>query len=118
MAYNPQLYFPQNYTPAPMYQPVQQPMPQGRMVDIIPVDSIDAAEAFPVPVGSTQLMIGRDDSFMAVKVNGVNGQSSFTVYDKRPPEPPAPKFDPAEYVRRDELEKLIDELAAARREKK
>lgn len=114
MAYNPQLYFPQNYNPAPMY-PVQ---PQGRMVDIIPIDSVEAAEAFPIPVGTTQVMIGKDDSFMAVKVNGVNGQSSFTVYDKRPPEPPAPKFDPAEYVRHDELEKLIDDIVAARKGEK
>lgn len=115
MAYNPAFYFPQNYTP--MYQPPVQPpvqQPQSRMVDIVPVDSVEAAETFPIPVGATQLMIARDDSFMAIKVNGVNGQSSFTVYDKRPPAPPTPRFDPSDYLRKDEAEKLVQGILAAR----
>lgn len=118
MAYNPALYFPQNYTQTPIYQPMQQPQmapSQGRMIDIIPVDSIQAAEAFPIPVGTTQLMIAKDDSFLAIKVNGVNGQSSFTVYDKRPPAPPEPAFDPSEYLRRDEAEKLIESILTAKK---
>ena len=109
MAYNPAFYFPQSYQP--MYQPMQQqPAPQGRMVEIVPVDTVEAAETFPVLVGATQMMIAKDDSFIAVKTNGVNGQSTFSVYDKRPPAPPAPVFTPDEYVRKDELEKLIAAL--------
>ena len=112
MAYNPAMYFPQSYQPQ-MYQPPSQQQPQGRMVDIIPADSEAAAEAFPVAVGATQLMIARDDSFIAVKVNGMNGQSSLTFYDKRPPAPTAPVFDPTEYQRKDEAEKLVEGLLAA-----
>lgn len=111
MAYNPSMYFPQNY---PMYQmPQMAPQaPQSRMVDIVPVDSVEAAETFPVAVGATQMMIAKDDSFIAVKINGVNGQSSFAVYDKRPPSPPAPVFDPSEYVRKDEVETLVSAALA------
>ena len=120
MAYNPAYYFPQNYTP--MYQMPQQmpqaPAPQSRMVEIVPVDSVEAAETFPVAVGATQMMIAKDDSFIAVKINGVNGQSSFAVYDKRPPSPPAPVFDPAEYVRRDEIETLVSAALASRGNRK
>ena len=119
MAYNPALYFPQNYSPMyqmpqAMPQMPQQAMPQGRMVDIVPVDSVEAAETFPVAVGATQMMIAKDDSFIAVKISGVNGQSSFSVYDKRPPSPPAPAFDPSEYVRKDEVETLVSAALAMR----
>ena len=120
MAYNPALYFPQNYSP--MYQVPQampqQTMPQGRMVDIVPVDSVEAAETFPVAVGATQMMIAKDDSFIAVKISGVNGQSSFSVYDKRPPSPPTPVFDPTEYVRKDEIETLVSAALAVRGNRK
>lgn len=118
MAYNPALYFPQNYQPMyqmpqPMPQAIPQPAaPQSRMVEIVPVDTEAAAETFPVAVGATQMMIAKDDSFIAVKINGVNGQSSYAIYDRRPPAPPAPAFDPAEYVRRDEIETLVSAALA------
>ena len=102
MAYNPQMYFP-NY-----YQQI--PQPSSRMVEVVPVDSVESAAAFPVAVGATILMIAKDDSFIAVKVSGVNGQSSFEVYDRRPPAPPAPAFDPSEYVTREELESRLEAL--------
>lgn len=106
MAYNPQMYFPQNYQP--QYQPFQQPiMPQTRMVEVVPVDTVDAAREFPVAIGATVIMIAKDDSFMAVKINGVNGQSSFEVYDKRPQAPPEPVFDPDAYVTKEELERRL-----------
>lgn len=108
MAYNPALYFPQPYQ-APQF-PVYQP--QGRMAEIIPMDSVEAGEAFSTPIGTTTVMIGKDDSFMAIKVNGVNGQSSYTVFDRRPPAPPAPVFDPTLYVTREELEQRLNGLAS------
>ena len=39
-------------------------------------------------------------------------------FDKRPPSPPAPVFDPAAYVTREELEKRIAEISAPKRVKK
>lgn len=106
MAYNP--YFPATYQPLyPMPQLQQQAQTQSRMVEIVPVDSVEAAQSFPVAIGATQMMIAKDDSFVAFKTNGVNGQSSFTVYDRRPPAPPQEPFSLEEYVRKDELEKLL-----------
>ena len=53
------------------------------------------------------MMIAKDDSFVAVKSVSVNGQSDFVIYDKRPPAPPVPTFNPQEYVRKDEIETLV-----------
>ena len=113
MAYNPMNYFPATYQPMYQMPQIQQPMqPQGRMVDVVPIDSVESAESFPVPIGATQLMISKDDSFIAVKSNGVNGQSKFDVYDKRPPAPPMPKYNMADYVRRDEIDFYVNDALA------
>ena len=112
MAYNPQVYFPQNYQPQyPQYQPVQQ-QPTGRMVEVIPVDNESVAVDFPVSVGSTVEFMAKDDSFVAFKTVEMNGQSSFAIYDLRPPAPPAPAFDPSAYVRRDEIDALVAAVVA------
>lgn len=104
---------------APQYQPVYQPVqqqtqhPQQMMTpptiraEIVQVDGEDAAKTFPVGAGASQMMIARDDSAIFVKTAMANGQTTLDVYVKRPPAPPAPVFDPADYVRRDELESLI-----------
>ena len=91
----------------------QQPAPQVRTVNIVPIGNQKEAEDFPVGLGSTQMMFARDDSFIAVKSVSVAGEVSFTIYDLRPPAPPAPKFDPSEYVRRDEVETLVSAALAA-----
>ena len=98
MPYNP--YFPVNY------QPYQQ-QPQTRSVEAIPVDNEDVVLSFPVAVGATVMMVAKDDRFVAFKTNGMNGESSISFYDRRPPAPAQEPFDPSLYVRRDELEKLI-----------
>ena len=103
MPYN---YFPQTYQPIqpiqPMYQ--QQPAQSPRMVEAVPVDSVDEAAKIQVQIGGTVLAFARDDSFIAVKSVGVNGQDSFNIFDKRPPAPPKPAFNPEEYVTKEELE--------------
>lgn len=109
--------FPQYQPPVYQTQPVQsaqQPIQaNSRMVEVIPVDTEENAAGWPVGVGSTQMMIAKDDSFIAFKSVSVNGQTEFAVYDKRPPAPPAPVFDPKVYVRRDEVETLISAALAA-----
>lgn len=113
MAYNPMMYYPQsNYPPVP-YQQVQQPA--GRMVEAIPVDSEKSAIDYPVAVGATVVLFARDDSFIAVKTAALNGPGSFDIYDKRPPAPPQPVFDPAAYVTKAELEKRLEALQASGR---
>lgn len=92
-------------------QPAQPQQTQGaaRTVEVVPADSEKAATDFPVPAGSTKMIVARDDSFIAVKAVSMAGQVTMDFYDRRPPAPPAPAFDPAAYVRRDELPQLIGE---------
>ncbi len=117
--------FPATYQPfgmpqyqTPIYQPQQMQaatpvQANSRMVEIVPVDSEEAAAGWPVGVGGTQAMIARDDSFVAFKSVSVNGQTELSFYDRRPPAPPEPAFDPKVYVRRDEVETLISAALAS-----
>jgi len=87
----------------------------SRMVEVVPAASEKAAEEFPVAAGATQMIIGSDDSFVAVKSVSVTGQVTFDIYDKRPPAPPVQPLNPADYVRRDEVAALIaDALKTAK----
>ena len=103
--YNP--YLPQNYQYA--YQA------QTRMVEAVPVDTVEEAAKIQVQIGGTILAFAKDDSFIAVKSVGVNGQDSFNVFDKRPPAPPQPVFDPTVYVTKDELESRIAAILEAKK---
>ena len=96
---------------APVQGTQMSPANQGnsRMVEVVPASSERAAQEFPVPAGSTQMIIASDDSFIAVKAVSMTGQVTFDVYDKRPPAPPAPQLNPDDYVRRDEVAALIAE---------
>jgi hypothetical protein len=90
-----------------MQQPMQQ---QTKSVEVVPVNTVDEAQTCPMAAGSSILFFARDDSFIAVKTAGVNGQSTFDVYDKRPPAPPEPKVDLSTFVTRDEFESKIASL--------
>ena len=87
----------------------QQQQQNSRMVEVVPAASEKAAEEFPVAAGATQMIIGSDDSFIAVKAVSVTGQVTFDIYDKRPPAPPVQPLNPADYVRKDEVAVLIAE---------
>lgn len=99
--------------PAQMPGASQQARP-SKMVDVVPVDSEEEAESAPVGKGCTQLMLARDDTFIAVKAVSVSGQISFDIYDKRPPAPPKPTINPADYVRKDEIDGYIAAALAAK----
>lgn len=97
-----------------MTQHQQQPMQaqqanqqNSRMVEVVPAETEKAAEEFPVAAGATQMIIGRDDSFIAVKAVSVTGQVTFDIYDRRPPAPPVQPLNPEDYVRRDEIGQMI-----------
>lgn len=134
MAYPYPAYQPYNpYTPGyqqPVYQPqpVQQPMqpPAGQQqpapqmmtpptihAEIVQVDGEQAAAQYPVGAGASQMMISRDDSAIFVKTATPNGQYTLDVFVKRPPAPEAAPFNPAEYVRRDEVSALVADAVAA-----
>lgn len=99
----------------PYWPQVQQPMmvqqePNTRTVEIESADSIRAAQETQVGAGQTKMFIGKDDSFILVKAVSMTGQVAMDIYDKRPPEPPAPVLNPEEFVRKDELSTLIAEI--------
>ena len=102
----------QHQQAAQQAQPMQQgqQQPSSRMVEVVPASSEQAAKEFPVPAGATQMIIGNDDSFIAVKAVSMTGQITFDIYDKRPPAPPEKPVDLGAFVTRDELEKRLAEL--------
>lgn len=103
MAFNP--WFPANYQP---YQPqYQQQSVQTRAVEAIPVDDENAVVGFPVALGATALFISKNDRFVAFKSNNMNGESEVMFFDRRPPAPAPEPFDPSQYVRRDELDRIL-----------
>lgn len=125
--------FPTSYQPFSYgYQPYQQTVPQMQgtqmsssnqmmtpptiRAEIVQVDGQDAAERYPLAAGASQMMIARDDSFIAVKTVQGDGQYSVTYYDKRPPAPPEPPLDLSVYARRDEVEAMIAAALGARQE--
>ena len=80
---------------------------------IIQVDSIEAIDRFPMAAGTSQMYMTKDEQNIVVRSMYANGQHNDDVYDKRPPAPPAPTLNPADYVRRDELAALIAEALQA-----
>lgn len=89
-------------------QPAQPTMmtPPTIHAEIIQVDGEAAAAQYPVGAGMSQMMIARDDSAIFVKSATANGYT-LEVFDKRPPAPTPPPFNPSEYVRIDALPSLV-----------
>jgi hypothetical protein len=97
-------------------QSVQQPQqpapvmtPPTIRAEIIQIEDEAAVDRFPLAAGASQMFMTRAEDKIIIKTMGQDGSLPLVIYDKRPPAPPAPKFDPAEYVRRDEADKLIME---------
>ena len=126
MAYNPALYFPQSYQPQ-MYQPGQsfnfpqmqipaQSTPAQMMTpptihaEIIQVDNELAASQYPVGAGTSQMMMAKDDSGIYVKTATPNG-FTLDVFEKRE-KPQESVFNPADYIRKDEIETLVSAILA------
>lgn len=93
-------------------QPAQDLTPTIR-TDIKQVDSIEAISKCPPAPGTTGAYMTKDDKMIVFRSMYANGEYSDKIYDVRPPAPPAPKFDPAEYVRRDEIQALVKDALAA-----
>jgi len=99
----------------PQNQQQQQPQQASRMVEAVQAANEKAVQDFPVGAGTTKIFLAADDSFIAVKTVTVAGQVMIDMYDRRPPAPKAPEINPEDYVRRDEIAKMI-EKALKRRE--
>ena len=100
--------------PAQGQQNQQGLTPPTIRAEIVQVDSMDAIDRFPMAAGTSQMFMTKDEANIVVRSMYANGQHSDDIYDKRPPAPPAPTLNPAEYVRKDELQAMISELLQAR----
>lgn len=109
-------------------QPVQQPQQQAPQMmtpptiraEIIQIEDEAAVDRFPLAAGSSQMFMTRDEDKIIIKTMGQDGSLPLVIYDKRPPAPPAPVFDPGEYVRKDEfnerLNAILDAMEANQKE--
>lgn len=93
----------------PQQQPAQMMTPPTIRAEIIQIEDEAAVDRFPLAAGASQMFMTRAEDKIIIKTMGQDGALPLVIYDKRPPAPPAPKFDPAEYVRRDEADKMIME---------
>ena len=93
-------------------QPAQDMTPTIR-TDIKQVDSIEAISKVPPAPGTTGAYMTKDEKMIVFRSMYANGEYSDKIYDVRPPAPPAPKFDPSEFVRHDELNQCVKDALAA-----
>lgn len=106
------MYQPQMYQQYQQQQTAQMTPPTIR-AEIVQVDGEEAAKTFPVGAGATQMLMAKDDSAIYIKTALPNGQTTLDVFQKRPPAPPAPVFDPGEYVRKDEFDERLNAILDA-----
>ena len=104
----------QQMQPTQMSSANQQDMTPTIRTEIKQVDSIDAIGRTPPAPGTTGAYMTKDEQTIIFRSMYANGEYKDRIYDMRPPAPPAPKFDPALYVRRDEIASLVDEALAVR----
>lgn len=96
--------------PAPMMTP---PTIRAEIIQIDDEGWENYVDRFPLGPGASQMFMTRSEGNIIIKSMGQTGPLPLVVFDKRPPEPPAPAFDPAQYVRKDELEMLVSAAMAA-----
>lgn len=114
----------QNGNTQPMQQVPQQqaPMmtPPTIRAEIIQIEDEAAVDRFPLAAGASQMFMTRSEDKIIIKTMGQDGSLPLVIYDKRPPAPPAPVFDPGEYVRKDEfnerLNAILDAMEANQKE--
>lgn len=105
-------------SPLPNVSSSPQPAPQMMTpptihAEIIQIDDESTVDRWPVNAGASQMFITKAEDKIIIKTMGPNGPLPLDVFDKRPPAPPEPVFDPSVYVRRDEVEGLIAAAVAA-----
>lgn len=114
--------------PVPGHQQMSSPNQQQDMTptiraEIKQVDDISSIDKTPLGAGESKMFMTKDEKHIIIRSMYANGQHEDKVYEEKPPAPPAPKFDPAEYVRKDEVSKLVKDalsayVSAAKKEEK
>lgn len=110
--YQPQQMPVNNWNMATGQMPQQNPLSQQDMVptihmDIKQVDGVEAISKNPPAPGTTGAYITKDEKTIVFRSVYANGEYTDKVYELRPPAPQKPEFDPAEYVRKDEINDII-----------
>lgn len=93
--------------------PVQQDMTPVIHMDIKQIESIEAISKNPPATGTTGAYMTKDEKTIVFRSVYANGEYTDKIYEERPPAPPAPVFDPKEYVRRDELDERVNAIVVA-----
>lgn len=96
--------------PSNQPQPAQMLTPPTIRAEIIQIDDEgweNYVDRFPLGPGASQMFMTRSEGNIIIKSAGQTGPLPLVIFDKRPPEPPAPTFDPKQYMRRDEVEQII-----------
>lgn len=91
----------------------QQNMTPTIRAEIKQVDNIEAIDRVPMGAGESGMFMTKDEKNIVIRTMFANGQHSDKIYDERPPAPPAPKFDPSDFVRKDEMDKIVKEALSA-----
>lgn len=81
--------------------------------DILQVKDEEEGRKTPVDVGTSKMMITKDESEIFVKSAFANGEYDFIVYLRQPkknPEPEKPAIDLSDYLTKEEFEKRIAAL--------
>ena len=114
----------------PLYQQMQQMIQQQQPAqpqqaqsmsrptvhaDIIQVEDEKEGRSINLAPGQRQMMINRPETEIYVKEAYQNGPDSFDVFVKRPPAPPTPEIDPAQYVTWEGLEKRLEAMQGKKR---
>jgi len=84
--------------------------------EIVQIDDMAAIDRFPMGPGTSQIFMTKDELNIVIRTMYANGQHNDDIYDKRPPAPPEPKLNPADYVRKDEIMDYIARAASMQRE--
>ena len=101
--------------------PQQNPTAQQDMIpvihmDIKQVENIDAINKNPPATGTTGAYMTKDEKTIVFRSVYANGEYTDKIYDERPPAPPAPVFDPKEYLRKDEFDERVRAIVTAQME--
>jgi len=80
---------------------------------IIQVDNVEGIDRVTITPGAPQMFWTKDEHTIVVRTMYANNQHSDRVWKEQPPEPPAPTLNPADYVRKDELQAILAEVLQA-----
>lgn len=93
--------------------PAQQDMIPVIRMDIKQVENIEAISKNPPATGTTGAYMTKDEKTIVFRSVYANGEYTDKIYDERPPAPPAPVFNPKEYMRKDEFDERVKAIITA-----